>query len=305
MLDHITYLFRLRTVIEEGSLRRAAEKLNITQPALSRSIQELERRFGQQLLERHSRGVLPTATGKRLLSLTRRLARHWELAEAELLAGGGAMRGRLRLRSGPLYSAVVLPKLIGHLQTAFPDLVIEIQNAHDDTAIPDLIEGRCDVVFGGVQVADDVDSRLIVRQFTVVRDRVVARENHPLFTRLQPDGMADPEMLLEYPWLIYTAAPVYENATMHAALERTGRSPDVRITCDSLISAIGLLQNSDCLSILPDAALSETDPRIVAVPVTLSRRTVRSGAIYRDEMQEWPPLVKLLELCSDRFDTRL
>lgn len=303
MLDHITYLFRLQTVIEEGSLRRAAEKLNITQPALSRSIQQLERRVGQQLLERHSRGVAPTATGKRMLSLSRRLARHWELAEEELLTGGGSLRGRLRLRSGPLYRAVVLPKLIGQLQSAFPDLVIEMQNAHGENAILELTEGRCDVVFGGLQIAEDVDKRLIVRQFTVVRDRVVAREDHPVFARLRPDETVAPETLLEYPWLIYTADPVYANATMHAPLERAGRSPDVRITCESLISAIGLLQNSDCLSILPDAALRETSsPRIVTVPVALSRRQVRSGAIYREEMRDWPPMAMLMRLCSERFE---
>ena len=78
----------------------------------------------------------------------------------------------------------------------------------------------------------------------------------------------------------------------------------MRITCESLISALGLLQNSDCLSILPDAAVVETRaPRIVPVPVLLSRREVRSGAIYRDEMQDWPPLVMLMELCRERFGT--
>jgi hypothetical protein len=51
------------------------------------------------------------------------------------------------------------------------------------------------VAFGGLQIADGVDERLIVRQFTVVRDRVVARENHPLFDRVGPSGQVDPEML--------------------------------------------------------------------------------------------------------------
>lgn len=283
-------------------MRKAAAKLNITQPALSRSIGKLERRLGHQLLQRHSRGVVATAMGERVLSSVLRLARHWELAEEELLNGGSAARGRIRLRSGPLFRAVVLPKLIGRLQTAYPDLVIELQNGHGGNAIQDLTEGRCDVVFGGVQIADNLEKRLMVSVFTEVRDRVVARKNHPLFDRLRHDGMADPEMLLEYPWLIYTADPGYANLTMHAPLERVGRSPEVRITCESLISAIGLLQNSDCLSILPDAAVVEArSPRIVPVPVNLSRRQVRSGAIYREEMKDWPPLASLIRLCQERL----
>ena len=302
MLDQITHLFRLKVIIEEGSLRRAAQKLNITQPALSRSMQRLERHYGRKLFERHSRGVTATAAGARVMSSTLRLARHWELAEAELLSAGGALHGRLRLRSGPLYRAVVLPKLIGQLQAVYPGIVIEMQNAQTTDAIRDLTEGRCDIIFGGLQIADNVDKRLVVEQFTVVRDRVVARENHPLFQRLEADGTADPEILLEYPWLIYTADPVYANATVHAPLESIGRSPDVRITCESLITALGLLQHSDCLCILPDAAVAETrSPQIVPVPVALSRRTVRSGAIYRAEMEDWPPLATLVELCRKRF----
>ena len=303
MLDQITHLFRLKVILEEGSLRRAAQKLNVTQPALSRSMQRLERHYGRRLFERHSRGVVATAAGARVLSSTLRLARHWELAEAELLADGGAMQGRMRLRSGPLYRAVVLPKLIGQLQAAYPGLVIEMQNAQSGNAIRDLTEGRCDIIFGGVQIADDVDKRLVLEQFTVVRDRVVARENHPLFRRLRPDGTIDPHILLEYPWLVYTADPVYASATVHAPLENVGRSPDVRITCESLITALGLLQHSDCLCILPDAAVAETRaPQIVPLPVTLSRRAVRSGAIYRAEMQDWPPLATLLALCRKRFE---
>uniref|UniRef100_UPI003101AF82 helix-turn-helix domain-containing protein n=1 Tax=Neorhizobium sp. EC2-8 TaxID=3129230 RepID=UPI003101AF82 len=56
MLDQITHLFRLQAIVEEGSLRRAAERLNLTQPALSRSLAQLEAHFGRPLLERHARG---------------------------------------------------------------------------------------------------------------------------------------------------------------------------------------------------------------------------------------------------------
>lgn len=302
MLDLMTHLFRLQAIVEEGSLRRAAERLSITQPALSRSLAKLERRFGQPLLDRGARGVTPTAFGAKVLSSVLRLSRHWELAEQELSSSDTSKKMRLRIRAGPLWRAVVLPGLVAKLQRAFPDLVIELLNAEFETAIPDLLEGRIDIFFGGLQIAGEVETRLNRRQFTVVQDRVVAREDHPLFGRLGPDGSLEPPILLDYPWLIYSGDRAYENATVHASIERLGRAPEIRITCQSLITAISLLQKSECLSILPDAAVTEArDPKIIPVPAQLGRKRTRSGAIFRDEMADWPPLRHLLGLCAARF----
>ena len=57
----------LMTVVRAGSMGKAAESLNITQPAVSRSIAELEHALGVRLLDRHRRGVEPTECGRALL----------------------------------------------------------------------------------------------------------------------------------------------------------------------------------------------------------------------------------------------
>jgi DNA-binding transcriptional LysR family regulator len=57
----------LMTVIQAGTMGKAAERLNITQPAISRSIAELEHTLGVRLLDRHRRGVEPTECGRALL----------------------------------------------------------------------------------------------------------------------------------------------------------------------------------------------------------------------------------------------
>lgn len=302
MLDQLTQLFRLKAIADTGSLRKAAGVLNVTQPALSRTVAQLETRLGRPLLERSPQGVTLTAFGERVLTSVQRLARHWEIAEEEMRAFEASVRGKLLVRAGPLWRAVVLPKLLGCLQKRFPDLVIELQNSKGHSNMVDLLEGRCDIVFGGLQIIGPADRRLQVEHFTSVNDVVVAREDHPVFARIGPGGSAEPRWLLDYPWLVYAGDPIYADATMHAPLERVGFSPDIRITCESLISAIGILQNSECLCILPDAALTETRrPRIVPVPVSMSRRRVHSGAIYRQEMMEWPPVKELIDLCKDRF----
>ncbi|WDR03973.1 LysR family transcriptional regulator [Devosia algicola] len=152
-------LFRFQAIAEAGSVRRAAERLNITQPALSRSLAQLEKHYAQPLLERHARGVRPTGFGQRLLSTISRLARDWELAEIELASGGRLAEGLLRINAGPLWSAVALPAILVKLHQMFPNLVVEIGNRSGAAVNADLMEGRIDVSFGGMHAADMLSSQ--------------------------------------------------------------------------------------------------------------------------------------------------
>lgn len=302
MLDHITHLFRLQAIVEAGSMRRAAEVLNVTQPALTRSIAVLEERFGQPLLERHARGVRPTAFGLSVMRSTQRLARFWDIVDADLRNERRGMANTLRISAGPLWRVVVLPELLSQLQREMPELTIELRNSVPQDSRTQLLEGNLDVTFGGLQEPDEPADRLIKREFTVVQDRVVARDGHPLFDAVDASGQVDPGRLLDFGWLVYDIDPSYRATTLHATVERVGQPPNIRFICESLISAIRILQSSDCLCVLPNAALVETvNPRVLPVPVSLSRRQVRSGAIHRAEFADWPPIVRLMELCAAYF----
>ena len=78
-------LYQLQTIIqvaETGSLSRAAERLNIVQPALSRKLSNLEMELGATLFERHGRGMVPTDVGRAILQHAKR-----ELAREICTAG--------------------------------------------------------------------------------------------------------------------------------------------------------------------------------------------------------------------------
>jgi DNA-binding transcriptional LysR family regulator len=168
-----------------------------------------------------------------------------------------------------------------------------------------LVEGRVDVVFGGVQIADAHASRLSHRQFTTVHDRIVARADHPIFANVSDGKLKDPMQVLNYPWIVYSADPVYELETVHGMIERLGRPPDIRIRSESMVATFGFLQQGNYLCVLPEASVSAiSNPRIVSIPVELGHRMVQSGALFRKEMEDWPPLVRLLDI-SETFFNRL
>jgi LysR family transcriptional regulator, regulator of abg operon len=296
MLDQITHLFRLQAIFEEGSLRRAAERLNLTQPALSRSLAQLEKYFGRPLLERHARGVHPTPFGEQVLSEALRMQRHWTVAEEALRDGAYTGHSVLRIGAGPVWRAVVVPEIILALQKDFPWMSFELKNSRFSHSLTDLKEGRIDVLFTGAPMGDGSENRLKVHPFGVVVDNIVAREQHPIFDTVQADGMVPTERLLDYPWVIYNEIPTYQETARNALFEKLGQEPNIALVCESLLSAMTVLQRGDFLSILPDAAAAAVSaPSLMSVPVNMRRRQTTGNFVYREEMQDWPPLKALVE----------
>ena len=301
MLDQVTHLFRLKTIIEEGSLRRAAEKLNVTQPALSRSIAQLEKLFGRQLLERTARGVQPTLFGRRVLAASLRLMRQWELTEQELLQDDIAGDLRLLIGAGPVWRAVILPEVMIGMQKSFPKLTVEILRAHPEKSFEDLSVGRLDVVLAGME-ANASRARLVQKRIASVSNHIVAREGHPIFGRAGPGKRIRTEYLLDYPWLVYLEYSAYREFTMHVLHERIGQDPEIRVICDSLNTTIGTLQRSDFLAYLPEPiTYAASAPRLLPVPVDINKRTVDVGMTVREEMADWEPIKALEAICAEIF----
>ncbi|MCP5141870.1 MAG: transcriptional activator NhaR [Chromatiales bacterium] len=105
-LKHLRYFW---TVVNEGSIARAAETLNLTPQTISGQLRVLEEETGTQLLEKSGRGLAPTATGRMVFAYADDLFRI-ETELSEVLAGGGSQRARV-IKIGV---AMVVPKLLAY-----------------------------------------------------------------------------------------------------------------------------------------------------------------------------------------------
>jgi DNA-binding transcriptional LysR family regulator len=113
-------------VVNLGSFRGAAQKLNTTQPAISQRIAQLEREVGVKLLQRDRRMVLPTPSGRQMMVYAEKLIG----MRSEMLAAVGdrsAMRGVLRLGVAETIVHTWLPQLIKSVNQAYPNLSLEIE----------------------------------------------------------------------------------------------------------------------------------------------------------------------------------
>lgn len=129
-------------VAEAGSLGKAAKRLGIAQPTVSRRLAEVERRYGFALFRREPQGVTLTARGSRLLEPARRMA-EWaaELDRAAVDPRGGP-RGIVRITAAPGVAVDFVAPFAAWLKVAHPALVLEVLSS---VGVLDLSRGEADL----------------------------------------------------------------------------------------------------------------------------------------------------------------
>ncbi|KQQ75677.1 LysR family transcriptional regulator [Xanthomonas sp. Leaf131] len=153
-VENYDQLAMFALVARERSFTRAAAQLGMSQPALSRSMRQLEERLGVRLLSRTTRSVSPTEAGEQLLRV---VAPRFEEIDAEL-AQLNAFRdkpaGRLRITAGEHAAITIMQPVLGRLLPNNPDLNIEVSV---DYGLTDIVaEGYDAGIRMGEQVAKDM-----------------------------------------------------------------------------------------------------------------------------------------------------
>src|SRR5918998_774817 len=115
----VRQLEMFRAVAEEGGFTRAAQRLRVSQSAVSRQLRLLEKELGTELLHRSGRGVTVTATGELMLRTANRIHRDiqdvaWQISETQSL-----QRGLLSLGGGMTVCMYVLPRLLKKFRTLY------------------------------------------------------------------------------------------------------------------------------------------------------------------------------------------
>lgn len=138
--DQLRYFL---SVAEQQNFTRAAEKLGISQPALSRSIQKLEEELGQPVFERKTRAVALTEAGILLQSRAQQVLAILRDTKAEITDDGKS--GRVRLGAIPTIAPYFLPEVLRQFSSAFPKSVLVVQENTTDILLKNLTQGEIDL----------------------------------------------------------------------------------------------------------------------------------------------------------------
>lgn len=129
-------------VVERRSFSQAADRLGVTQPAVSLQVRALEKRLGTQLLDRSGRRVEPTEAGLRLYRGAQRLLQLEEQLLDEVAAEGeGALTGELSIGASTGPAAIVVPVLLCEFQRRNPEVKVALE-VHDTQAVVELVADR-------------------------------------------------------------------------------------------------------------------------------------------------------------------
>ncbi|MEP3046599.1 MAG: LysR family transcriptional regulator [Roseibium sp.] len=161
-------LKQLTTIITSGSLTRAAERLGVTQPTLTRAMQGLEDRVGEAVLERSRHGVKPTTIGSRLAEIGSRIIEEETHAEDILRQWQHGFSYEVRIGVGPMLQSAVMngfidsyPRKINH--------ILHFKTGSASHLIPELHRGLLDLLLAPAFL--DVEQSDLLRE-SVFRDEV-------------------------------------------------------------------------------------------------------------------------------------
>jgi DNA-binding transcriptional LysR family regulator len=234
-----------RVVAQHGHFGRAAEKLRLTQPALSKSVARLEAAVGARLLERTPRGVVLTPVGVALIERATHIhtAVDGALREAKDLSSG--VSGHLRIGAVPTAGEHLFASVCVELLRGSPKLSIQVVVGHSDVLLAALERGELDLVYGSFP-----EPRIAGMTYESLGEDVLT-----VFTRkrhvLAQARHIDLTQLADFRWALPNAS-----VTSRRALERALRAcrmpaPDLALESNSTQVLLAAVARSDLVGYLP------------------------------------------------------
>ena len=241
-------LSQLRDVVavaEAGSLRSAGRHLGIAQPAITRSIREIEQELGATLFERHAKGVRLTEIGRAFLARAQAVQAELMRAKDEVDQLKGRMSGKISLALSTASIMVLLPKALGQFRKRYPNAMLVIAESFFAPIERELLDGRTDFYVGPFEVGSTANSFIVEPLFDNQR-RVVARRGHPLARVSTFAELADAQ------WLRPATAERSTEGDFEDSLAQFGlTSPQIVFQSRSALITLLTVANSDLLTVVP------------------------------------------------------
>ncbi len=235
----VRHLELLVTLIDVGTLRASAQRLNLSQPALSKMLAEVESAFGSRLFERSPQGLTPNASGTAAAYRARVILGELSRAMDDVGALLTGAQGVLRL--GTLSVTASVPRAVVRLRRQLPLARVQIQEGRVRDLVQKLLDGELDCVFGAI-TPELLTSDLLglLQPELLLEDTlcVLCAEGHALARRRQL-RWAD---LQHHPWVAPPKDTLVRQALMTAFLNEGLQPPEPAVEVLSSVTVGSLLR---------------------------------------------------------------
>ncbi|MDF1799871.1 MAG: LysR family transcriptional regulator [Planctomycetota bacterium] len=178
-MTDLTLLRSFLATVDAGAITPAARALFLTQPALSRRLQQLEQEFGAPLLERSARGVSPTEEGRLVAEAGRDLVARWDTLCSDVRALGNLESGRIRIGGGATAVSFLLPAAIASFQERYPGVLFQVKEAGSREVERDVADERLELGLVTLPIEPDLVAKLEVTPLICDQIVLVSAEGHP------------------------------------------------------------------------------------------------------------------------------
>ena len=289
-IEQLQYLLKLA---EHKNFSRAAEAACISQPALTKSIRQLEELYGVPLFDRRKEGVAPTPHGEIIINRVRGLVGAFEASKRDIRLLANLEVGELRIGTGPYVATRALPKALARLIDRYPGLRFKIEIDNPNVLVDMILRSEIDLYIGAISAVSapkDVEVTLLPSEDIVV----FCRKGHPLLGKKE----LSVEDFNPYPVIgptILKRLDAWVKDLFGGASKARSRGPfRLALECDDYSLILSVVQESDCISAMPRSILRPHIDRgaLVELPIAPGPSTDLGVVHLRD--RTLPPVARIL-----------
>jgi DNA-binding transcriptional LysR family regulator len=295
-MRHLQLLYLLS---KGGSLRQAAESLSLTQPAVTKALQELEDVIGETLFQRTNQGVTPNALGAAAMRYAKLVFADLDCFHEELDALMSGSLGKIRIGAMGSLSGRLIPRAIIRLQQTHPKLGISVMIDTSDILLQALERGQLDLLVARIPVGWDQDA-LDFEPFGEEFIQIVARKEHPEMGR-KDVGLAT---LTHYPWVIQSQQTPLREIFNQIFREAQIQPPTQIVETASTTLTFSLVQQTDTIALMPLSLLDfyRSIGMLDRLPIPLSVHLTNFGLISRKNRSPTPSMIIVREAIRSEFE---
>jgi DNA-binding transcriptional LysR family regulator len=269
------------TVAQLGSFTRAANRLHVSQPALTIQIRNLEEALGLRLFDRNTRTVALTRIGRDLLPALQRILRDLDAVVAEARDVAAMRHGIVRIAVLPSFAAGILPEIIARFRERHPKISFVIHDVIASDVIAQVRDEKVDLgLTGGSLVDADIETLHVTQDYM----HVVYSVDHPL----EGAERIDIETLARYPLILMHPATSVR-AVVDAAFLAAGLSPLVAAEATYMSTAVGMVRAGLGVAILPGSAMEVRAERNLRSRPVDDPRFTRQISLIKKAVRTLPP----------------
>jgi LysR family transcriptional regulator of abg operon len=231
------------TVAERGSLRAAARQLEVSQPTITRSIQELEKDLGVALFERQAKGVHLTPMGEMFFRRSKAIRMEVTRAQDEIHQTRGALHGHITVCLSSAAHMALLPSAIRPFRQKYPEVSVRLMDSLLPGVERQLTDGTVDCYVG--PAFEGVSGELSVEKLFENTRVVLGRKGHPLANATSFAELAQAE------WMTASSTPRAQEDLLPLFAQHGLPAPKLVFEAQSALSFLTIMTASDLLMLLP------------------------------------------------------